>query len=92
MSSSSFLGLGPGFRLAVEDDPAEADVEVLPNGLEAFNEGGGRAIRHGFRSLSLYEATEGSSPVSPERLIAGGFSYDTSGSPRICAVVASDAS
>ena len=38
MSSSSFLGLGPGFRLAVEDDPAEADVEVLPNGLEAFNE------------------------------------------------------
>ena len=38
MSAGSPLGLGPGYRLAVEDDPAEADVEVLPNGLEAFNE------------------------------------------------------
>ena len=38
MSSGSFHGLGPGYRLAVEDEPAEADVEVLPNGLEAFNE------------------------------------------------------
>jgi GNAT superfamily N-acetyltransferase len=27
-----------GLRLDVEDQPAEADVEVLPNGLEAFNE------------------------------------------------------
>jgi GNAT superfamily N-acetyltransferase len=38
MNSGSPLGLGPGYRLAMEDDPAEADVEVLPNGLEAFNE------------------------------------------------------
>jgi GNAT superfamily N-acetyltransferase len=38
MNSGSPLGLGPGYRLAVEDDPAKADVEVLPNGLEAFNE------------------------------------------------------
>ena len=30
--------MGPGYRLAVEDNPAAADVEVLPNGLEAFNE------------------------------------------------------
>jgi GNAT superfamily N-acetyltransferase len=27
-----------GLRLDVEDAPAEGDVEVLPNGLEAFNE------------------------------------------------------
>jgi GNAT superfamily N-acetyltransferase len=27
-----------GLRLDVEDAPADADVEVLPNGLEAFNE------------------------------------------------------
>jgi GNAT superfamily N-acetyltransferase len=38
MSSVRSLELGPGYRLAVEDDPAETDVEVLPNGLEAFNE------------------------------------------------------
>jgi GNAT superfamily N-acetyltransferase len=38
MSSGSSLGLGPGYRLAVEDEPAEADVEVLPHQLEAFNE------------------------------------------------------
>ena len=29
---------GTGLRLDVDDQPAEADVEVLPNGLEAFNE------------------------------------------------------
>jgi len=38
VNNRSSLGLGPGYRLAVEDDPAEVDVEVLPNGLEAFNE------------------------------------------------------
>ena len=38
MSSGSFPGLGPGYRLAVEDEPTEADVEVLPHKLEAFNE------------------------------------------------------
>jgi GNAT superfamily N-acetyltransferase len=27
-----------GLRLDVDDKPADADVEVLPNGLEAFNE------------------------------------------------------
>jgi GNAT superfamily N-acetyltransferase len=27
-----------GLRLDIEDRPADADVEVLPNGLEAFNE------------------------------------------------------
>src|SRR5215212_618068 len=30
--------LPPGVTLSVEDRPAEADVDVLPNGLEAFNE------------------------------------------------------
>jgi GNAT superfamily N-acetyltransferase len=39
MTSGSSLGLVPGYRLTVEDEPAKADVEVLPNGLEAFNEG-----------------------------------------------------
>jgi GNAT superfamily N-acetyltransferase len=38
MSSGSSLGLGPGYRLAVEDEPTEADVEALPHKLEAFNE------------------------------------------------------
>ena len=32
MTSSSLL------RFDIEDAPSEADVEVLPNGLEAFNE------------------------------------------------------
>jgi GNAT superfamily N-acetyltransferase len=30
--------LPSGLRLDIEDDPAQADVEVLPDGLEAFNE------------------------------------------------------
>ena len=28
----------PGYRLTVEDEPAEADVEILPHALEAYNE------------------------------------------------------
>src|SRR5258708_31354688 len=28
----------PSIRFDIEDEPSEADVEVLPNGLEAFNE------------------------------------------------------
>ena len=32
------MHLPSGLRLDVEDAPAEADVEVLPDGLEAFNE------------------------------------------------------
>ena len=38
MSVPSVPGLGPGYRLTVEDEPAEADVEVLPHALEAYNE------------------------------------------------------
>ncbi|HEY1259750.1 MAG TPA: GNAT family N-acetyltransferase [Stellaceae bacterium] len=38
MSNSTFLELGPGYCLAVEDAPAEADVEILPHALEAYNE------------------------------------------------------
>jgi GNAT superfamily N-acetyltransferase len=38
MSSGSLPGLGPRYQLAVEDEPADADVDVLPHGLEAFNE------------------------------------------------------
>src|SRR5215831_18707788 len=38
MSDISIPGLGFSYRLTVEDAPAEADVEVLPNGLEAYNE------------------------------------------------------
>ena len=30
--------LPPGITLAVEDQPAEADIEMLPTGLEAFND------------------------------------------------------
>ena len=32
------MRLPPGHRLAVEDKPAAADVDVLPDGLEAYNE------------------------------------------------------
>jgi GNAT superfamily N-acetyltransferase len=30
--------LPPGLRLDIDDKPTDADIEVLPNGLEAFNE------------------------------------------------------
>jgi GNAT superfamily N-acetyltransferase len=39
MSDTSVSRLGPGYRLTVEDAPDEADVEVLPYALEAYNEG-----------------------------------------------------
>ena len=39
MSSLSIPRLGPGYRLTVEDAPADADVDVLPHALEAYNEG-----------------------------------------------------
>jgi hypothetical protein len=32
------MNASPRLRCDIEDAPAEADVEVLPNGLEAFNE------------------------------------------------------
>ena len=32
------MNASPRLRFDIEDAPAEADVEVLPNGLEAFNE------------------------------------------------------
>jgi GNAT superfamily N-acetyltransferase len=38
MSGLSIPGLGPAYRLTVEDAPAEADVEVLPHASEAYNE------------------------------------------------------
>jgi len=38
MSGPSTTALGPGYRLTVEDAPDEADVEVLPHALEAYNE------------------------------------------------------
>jgi GNAT superfamily N-acetyltransferase len=38
MSDPLIPGLGSGYRLTVEDAPAEADVDVLPHGLEAYNE------------------------------------------------------
>jgi GNAT superfamily N-acetyltransferase len=39
MSDFSIPGLGSGYRLTVEDAPAEADIDVLPHALEAYNEG-----------------------------------------------------
>jgi GNAT superfamily N-acetyltransferase len=39
MSGFSLSGLGPSYRLTVEDAPAEADTDVLAFGLEAYNEG-----------------------------------------------------
>ena len=38
MSYLSISGLGSGYRLTAEDAPADADVDVLPHGLEAYNE------------------------------------------------------
>ena len=32
------MNLSSGLRLDIDDAPSEADVEILPNGLEAFNE------------------------------------------------------
>ncbi|MFC7476800.1 GNAT family N-acetyltransferase [Dankookia sp. GCM10030260] len=32
------MHLPPGLTLSIEDAPAEADIDVLPEGLEAFNE------------------------------------------------------
>jgi GNAT superfamily N-acetyltransferase len=32
------MQLPPGLTLSIEDAPAEADIDVLPEGLEAFNE------------------------------------------------------
>jgi GNAT superfamily N-acetyltransferase len=37
MTGLSIPGLGRGYRLTVEDAPVEADVEVLPHALEAYN-------------------------------------------------------
>jgi GNAT superfamily N-acetyltransferase len=39
MSDPSVPELALGYRLTVEDAPAEADVDVLAYGLEAYNEG-----------------------------------------------------
>ena len=38
MSNASFPELGPGYRLTVEDAPADTDTDVLAYGLEAYNE------------------------------------------------------
>jgi GNAT superfamily N-acetyltransferase len=38
MSGFPISGLNPNYRLSVEDAPAEADVDVLPYALEAYNE------------------------------------------------------
>ena len=38
MSDPPIPEFSPGYRLTVEDEPAEADVEVLPHALEAYNE------------------------------------------------------
>ena len=38
MSDVPIPWLGPGYRLTLEDDPAEPDVEVLPHALEAYNQ------------------------------------------------------
>ena len=39
MSNPSIPGLGPDYRLTVEDAPADVDVDVLPHALETYNEG-----------------------------------------------------
>jgi GNAT superfamily N-acetyltransferase len=68
MTSGSPLGLGPGYRLAVEDDPGEADVEVLPHGLEAFNES--RWPRHPpWRPLGIF--------VRDEKAVVAGLAGET---------------
>ena len=38
MSGVFIPGLGPGYRLTMEDAPVDTDVEVLPHALEAYNE------------------------------------------------------
>ena len=63
MNDPSVPGLGPGYRLTVEDDPAEAEVEVLPYALEVYNEG--RWPQHPpWRPLAIFLRDEG-------RIVAG---------------------
>ena len=68
-----------GLRLDIEDRPADADVEVLPNWLEAFNECCWPGHRSGYRSPSSRATESRSSPASRERLTAAGSSSNISG-------------
>ena len=62
MSGSYTTPPGQTYRLTVEDAPAEADVDVLPHALEAYNEADGRSTHLGGRSPFSFETTRGLSP------------------------------
>ena len=74
MTSSSLL------RFDIEDAPSEADVEVLPNGLEAFNErAGGRAISNAGRSPCSRASGRASSRGSRAKPTRAGSSFAGAG-------------
>jgi hypothetical protein len=74
MSGPSTTGLGPGYRLTVEEAPAEADVEVLPAPWRLTTKADGRSTHPGSRSLSSCETRHKSSLASRGKPIAAGYS------------------
>ena len=79
-------------RFGIEDAPSDADVEVLPNGLEAFNESQWPGHQQ-WRPLAVFAAMgRASSPASRAKTIPAGSSSATSGSATRCAARGSDAS
>jgi hypothetical protein len=71
---SFYSRAGPGYRLSVEDAPAETDVEVLPHALKTIMKANGRGIRPGDRSPFSSETTRRLSPGWQVKPIAGGCS------------------
>ena len=87
------MTLPSGLRLDIEDEPANADVEVLPDGLEAFNES--RWPRHQpWKPLAVFvRIGKGSSlPALLEKPTPAGSSSNIFGCPRGCGAAVSDAS
>jgi hypothetical protein len=79
-------------RFDIEDARSDTDVEVLPNGLEAFNESRWPAISDGGRSPCSRAIAGASSRDSRAKPIPAGFSSAISGSAMCCAAGGSGAS
>jgi len=73
MSGSYTTPLGQTYRLTVEDAPAEADVDVLPHALEAYNES--RWPQHPpWRPLAIFVRDDARIVASRVKPIAAGYS------------------
>ena len=73
ISSTLSAGLPSRYQLAIEDEPADAAVEVLPRALEAFNENRWPGL-FGAHSASLSATRELSWPVWLAKHMADGCS------------------